>query len=234
MLLTGVLVIVMIVAGVSLRLRSPPGALVLLGGGTALAVGMVYQVLFGAGETPELPRAAARLEQAAGNILAGFVVEDFPEGGVVVVLRYPPVSLGDRETTQARFLALRNTLGERFSFIQCGPPNFDTSIPTPADFQRLDPDADWMQAALGLAKKTNAVAVVSLLPHIPAPESLPSTGPKIYLFNDVPDLDEARMLSSSRIAAIIIPGNQPPPDQPPSTRESDATWFAIAYRVLRR
>jgi len=234
-LILAVLVIAFTASGIMLRGRNQAGSFVLLGVGVAVACGMVFRVVFGSDdENPTLPRAALRLEQAAGNVLAGFIAKDFPEGGVVVVLRYPPVSIGDREPTQARFLALRNALGDRFSFIQMGPPNFDTSIPPPADFKLLEENADWLNAALDSARNNSAIAVVSVLTHIDIPASLPSQGARLYVFNSEPDLDEARMGAASRIGAIIRPTHRPPPEQPPSIREPDTVWFDIAYRALRK
>jgi hypothetical protein len=231
--MTWVFVVLAIVClAASLALRHSPGKTALIAAGASMAFGLAAVIVRVSAE----PREAGQVDfgRAGGYVLGRKVAEDFPGGGRLLVLYYPPLANASKEWTEFNFEGLAQALGESkapFEIVEAGPNRMNLGT-SRKGLLLFGADTANRDAAAWCRENAGTVAVVSLLPEMPnlSEPGMEGTTPWYGFFNPRTPDDQPRF-TDPRLRAVVVPKYGEPQGPPPSPEASPAELFERIYRI---
>jgi hypothetical protein len=172
---------------------------------------------------------------AAGFALGQKVSSDFPEGGRLLMLYYPPLEKASADSTATCYDGFRKGLGavlERFDINEAGPNRMN--LGTNRDgFTLLSEEDVFGDAITWCEDHPDTVAVVSLLPSLPNLRSPTLRGETPwYGFYQMQTEHDLPVFDDPRLRAAIVPNFHRQAENAPPRGAPLEELFAFSYRLL--
>ena len=164
-----------------------------------------------------------------GGALGAAIALRHPDGGEVLVIQPPDLTMGMSGIPERQWSGLERALGRKFTLVR---PDIDSAV-LAGWHQSMQPELTPALARSLTERHSKACAVVSFmgLPGSRPEDAWPAGGPQLFAFGQASDRNRLDWIRSDRLGALVIP-KRPAPDAV-HANSSPADLFDALYERIK-